>query len=73
MIDSETLIKKIQPYPKETLSSYLFRISKSNLMNNLLWIIETFNKQTKSQLISQNTLDWVDNENLITELSLFTG
>lgn len=42
-------------------------------MNNLLWIIETFNKQTKSQLISQNTLDWVDNENLITELSLFTG
>jgi hypothetical protein len=73
MIDSETLIKKIQPYPNEILSSYLFRISKSNLLDNLLWIIETFNNQKELQLLSQNAIDWVENKKLITELSLFTG
>ncbi|WP_316570422.1 TniQ family protein [Neobacillus sp. YIM B06451] len=73
MIDSETLIKKIRPYPKETLSSYLFRISKSNLMDNLSWIIKTFNTQTNTQQLSQNTIDWIESEKLFAELSLFTG
>jgi hypothetical protein len=73
MIDSETLIKKIKPFPNETLSSYLFRTSKSNLMDNLLWIINTFNNQSESQLLSQNTIDWIANEKLVTKLSSFTG
>jgi len=72
MIDSETLIKKISPYPKETLSSFIFRTAKNNLMGNLLWIIDKFNKQSKDPL-SENMIDWIENGTAISELAEFIG
>jgi hypothetical protein len=72
MIDTETLLKQLQPYQKETLSGFILRTAKENLMSNPTWIIDAFN-QTAENPLHLNTIDWIENGTTLNELALFTG
>lgn len=57
------LLFYIKPYPDETLSSFLYRTAKENLMDNLSWILNNYAKYSAED-IHINEVNWLRGKKL---------